>query len=618
MPLYEKSVRLLMKDFVLDQHIEQGQSISKERVVSWFKTRYPRVKLGTISAHLLKMSINAPSRIHYKANSNGDDDLFFQIDGTHFRLYEKENDPQPIYEKSEDLEKGESKQERIKDAEEHLTFVFFPYLKTSEPVQYKNLIFKNIDDVTDIPDGSIDHLNILRQMFFHHDDFLIKQITYTILRQPNEKELADKAILEQLQEFQTLITYLYSAPNQTSGDPFLSKENASVYLCKPKLFTSTLLGETHLTERISSDNYPPKNKFGEVKGYEVLLDFRSHLWVVKGSRIYPPVGFLSLNFAQDLHFDFNLRLPQSKQAPIITFILSRPERSHLSNRLLTALEWYNRSISQDLEEEVALIYLAIAFESLLNLDQGEKVTARFREAVNMLLGGVPRLDSWLTQFYDARSMIVHKGRSSNLAFLAIDDPKSKMSDRTPKYRSLVSVGRQIFRLCVSTITYGASTADELNLPSMFFTNQQRLEEICKTLSNTVMSAREKLLIVKQLIQDIDNYKFVDETGLRIETLISSAQLTVRVYLDSNPELDPELLKMFKTFSFTPREQDYYKALSCLEELVGYLKQNTPIAGDNHIADVSMLLEYVWGYTFFNYYWLKNKKEKETDTPKEDI
>ena len=43
------------------------------------------------------MSVNAPSRIHYSVSPNGDDDLFYQIDGSHFRLYEKEKDSPPIY-----------------------------------------------------------------------------------------------------------------------------------------------------------------------------------------------------------------------------------------------------------------------------------------------------------------------------------------------------------------------------------------------------------------------------------------------------------------------------------------------------------------------------------------
>jgi len=97
MPIYEKPVRLLLKDFVTKHNITKGQIISRDQVISWFRENYPKIKLGTISAHFLKMSTNAPSRIHYGVSLTGDDDLFYQIDGSHFRLYEKGNDPLPIY-----------------------------------------------------------------------------------------------------------------------------------------------------------------------------------------------------------------------------------------------------------------------------------------------------------------------------------------------------------------------------------------------------------------------------------------------------------------------------------------------------------------------------------------
>jgi len=100
MPIYEKPVHLLLKDFVKSKSIVKGQVVRRDEVISWFKSNYPKIKLGTISAHLLKMSINAPSRIHYGVHPNGDDDLFYQIDGSHFRLYEKDSDPLPIYKKT--------------------------------------------------------------------------------------------------------------------------------------------------------------------------------------------------------------------------------------------------------------------------------------------------------------------------------------------------------------------------------------------------------------------------------------------------------------------------------------------------------------------------------------
>ncbi len=97
MAIYDKPVRLLMKDFVRDQNIKKEQIISRDQVTTWFKTKYPKIKEGTISAHLLKMSVNAPSRIHYAVSRVGEDDLLYQIDGHHFRLYDADNDPSPIY-----------------------------------------------------------------------------------------------------------------------------------------------------------------------------------------------------------------------------------------------------------------------------------------------------------------------------------------------------------------------------------------------------------------------------------------------------------------------------------------------------------------------------------------
>lgn len=101
MPIYEKPVHQLMKDMVKELGLEKGQKLSRAEVKSWFKLNYPRIKDGTISAHLLRMSTNAPSRIHYGIDPSGADDLLFQIDGSHFRLYEPEKDSSPIYEKVE-------------------------------------------------------------------------------------------------------------------------------------------------------------------------------------------------------------------------------------------------------------------------------------------------------------------------------------------------------------------------------------------------------------------------------------------------------------------------------------------------------------------------------------
>ena len=99
--LYKKPVRGLMRDMVEDLNLKKGDVFTSEQVAKWFYDRYPKIKKNTISAHLIMMSTNAPSRIHYNAKP-GDDDLFFKVNKSDYRLYERETDPQPIYEKKID------------------------------------------------------------------------------------------------------------------------------------------------------------------------------------------------------------------------------------------------------------------------------------------------------------------------------------------------------------------------------------------------------------------------------------------------------------------------------------------------------------------------------------
>jgi hypothetical protein len=135
MAIYEKPVRLLLKDMVEESNITQEDVIRREEVFAWFKEKYPKIKDGTISAHLLKMSTNAPSRIHYNVNPNGEDDLLYQIDSQRFRLYNPSTDPTPIYQKIPD----EGKSNGQEPDGEHAEVSEFAYEKDLQNFLSKNL-----------------------------------------------------------------------------------------------------------------------------------------------------------------------------------------------------------------------------------------------------------------------------------------------------------------------------------------------------------------------------------------------------------------------------------------------------------------------------------------------
>lgn len=97
--IYGKSTRELMKDFVTG--LQSNQKIDRKKIRQWFRDNYPKIKIGTIDAHITRMTVNAPSRVHYNAFSDGSDDLFIQLDDGLLRLYDKGKDIEPIYKTSE-------------------------------------------------------------------------------------------------------------------------------------------------------------------------------------------------------------------------------------------------------------------------------------------------------------------------------------------------------------------------------------------------------------------------------------------------------------------------------------------------------------------------------------
>jgi hypothetical protein len=99
MAIYDKPVRVLIREMAAELAPQKGLLFSKDQAIGWFAQQYPKIKEGTILAHLVRFSSNAPSRLHY--NVKADEDLFFQVDRSHFRLYDPSNDTAPIHSKDD-------------------------------------------------------------------------------------------------------------------------------------------------------------------------------------------------------------------------------------------------------------------------------------------------------------------------------------------------------------------------------------------------------------------------------------------------------------------------------------------------------------------------------------
>ncbi len=153
MPIYAKSTKELIKDFIKTfeipppkgfglitrEPVSAGGFFERKEIIEWFSINYPKIKKGTLNAHLILLSTNAQSRIHYNVNSNGTHDLLYQVDRYRFKLYDKENDPLPIYEKLESNQHEELEDEVQAIEEDIIESKEFAYEKDLQNFLAKNL-----------------------------------------------------------------------------------------------------------------------------------------------------------------------------------------------------------------------------------------------------------------------------------------------------------------------------------------------------------------------------------------------------------------------------------------------------------------------------------------------
>lgn len=121
--IYKKTTRELMKEFLVTEKINKDDKFNRTRIKEWFRINYPKIKIGTIDAHITVMTVNAPSRIHYNVHSDGSDDLFIKLDDGYLRLYDRKNDPTPIYKDDENkMLKDEHDEETIEESSKEFAY----------------------------------------------------------------------------------------------------------------------------------------------------------------------------------------------------------------------------------------------------------------------------------------------------------------------------------------------------------------------------------------------------------------------------------------------------------------------------------------------------------------
>ena len=97
MAIYDRPVRVLLREMIDELAPNPETVFTRRDALDWFQQHYPKVKDGTVSAHLLRFSTNSKSRHHYSPRP--DEALLYQLDAGRFRRYDPRTDPAPILER---------------------------------------------------------------------------------------------------------------------------------------------------------------------------------------------------------------------------------------------------------------------------------------------------------------------------------------------------------------------------------------------------------------------------------------------------------------------------------------------------------------------------------------
>jgi hypothetical protein len=406
-------------------------------------------------------------------------------------------------------------------------YVFLPYLKTSEEISLRGIRFFPLRQAKRSRTKSAGIVRDIASLFFLRDDIQINDLAYAVI--DARATDADPATIEEnLSAISQILSYIYTTPGRRPADPFLTAEHATLYR-----FVPSVIPGWKMTERDNPalrDLSPASAPHDEenLDGYEAWSRQNENLPLIPGCRIYPPIRAFWLNNYQDLFADIqNLDWPRATRSSPVLLCAKPAIAPLLEERLLRAMHWYCRGASAVIEPDETIVSLAIAFETMLQLDKTGKSSDLCRR-ISLLIGPVPRLDSWSEQFYRARSESVHEGTPSHTWFLAVDANSVRAARKgqfpAAYYRRLADYARLIFRQCVYAILWGGTGAFRLKFHRLFFHNQQRLEHICQLLtSEDPDKAREREQIA-DLVGGLNDARFDSEHVTDIKTVLATGAL----------------------------------------------------------------------------------------------
>lgn len=130
------------------------------------------------------------------------------------------------------------------------------------------------------------------------------------------------------------------------------------------------------------------------------------------------------------------------------------------------------------------------------------------------------------------------------------------------------------------------------------------------LDDTAISVRDRFAAIADIAASIDEYRFVGETGLLIETMLGAVQRAATNLLLCDSSLDTTVKARIESLATAPKSVDSYEALAAVCALKELKLAEFPDPRSPH-GITQRLVDVVWHYTFMHYFWVKRQREAQT-------
>lgn len=474
----------------------------------------------------------------------------------------------------------------------------FPCLKTSGEIRVGNYTFRSTTDVTGLPEEQAAAVGELAAMLYARDDVRIAQATYAITEPLGS--FRPGPTIERLDRVRAVVGYLYSGAHPTFGDAFMPFEFASMAVVQPANVSTFLVRPEHGTILPPLPEKCLVDDFHDTPGYEGTYNLRP-LWLAKGSRLYGGHTNTPLNIAQDLCADVGGLRGEGPSSFLLLELLQRPA-TPFSERIFTALGWYNDANDRYADPDKSLLSLAVAFEVLLELPSNEK-TERLADGISLLLGRTARVKEWGAQFYAARSQVAHEGRVRDWWFYSAK-PAQK-GQRSHRFGSVMTYGLQIFQLCLATILTGGKLAEQYGLAERFVANSERYVQIVERLGRASGSPDEAIAAIGPLVEELDRYQFVS-SPMPADEVIKAIRAAAKALSRCNLPFSDDLLAALRAVQEAPKGDDL-ASLGALERLEKHMQSAGVAALGPPAQVVGRLIQVGWRGLFMVYYAMKEQR-----------